>query len=59
MQIVVVKVFLNRSYTVYSLYLPPHVPVERDNLEGIARDLPYPFLLYGDFNAHHPLWCLS
>lgn len=56
MQIVVVKVFLNRAYTLCSLYLPPGDPVVRSDLDDLTRALSPPFLLLGDFNGRHTLW---
>lgn len=38
-----------------SLYLPPSAPVERGDLR-LARDLPSPLILKGDFNGGHPMW---
>lgn len=42
--------------TVCSLYLPPGVVVRREALTDLIDQLPRPFLLLGDFNAHHALW---
>ena len=56
LQVVAVKVFLGRFYTLCSVYLPPRVPVPRCDLDGLARELSPPFLLLGDFNGRHPLW---
>ncbi|KAK3894956.1 hypothetical protein Pcinc_001312 [Petrolisthes cinctipes] len=56
LQAVAVKVFMDRPYTVCSLYLPPSVTVERGDLNHLVRDLPSPFILLGDFNGRHPLW---
>ena len=56
LQVVAVRVFLNRFYTICNIYLPPRVPVERLDLDVLVDDLPSPFLLLGDFNGRHPLW---
>lgn len=56
LQAVAVKVFLNRPYTVCSLYLPPGTPVERRDLDHLVRGFLSPFLLLGDFNGRHLLW---
>lgn len=56
LQAVAVRVFLNRFYTLCSLYLPPGVPVNRSDLEVLTSELPSPLLLLGDFNGRHPLW---
>ncbi|KAK3890408.1 hypothetical protein Pcinc_005644 [Petrolisthes cinctipes] len=45
LQAVAVKVFMDRPYTVCSLYLPPSVTVERGDLNHLVRDLPSPFIL--------------
>ncbi len=56
LQIVAVKVFINRFYTLCSLYLPPSVPIERNELDILLNALPSSLLLLGDFNGRYPLW---
>ncbi|KAK4311239.1 hypothetical protein Pmani_017254 [Petrolisthes manimaculis] len=56
LQAVSVKIFMDRLYTVCSLYLPPSDTVERGDLNLLVRDLPSPFILLSDFNGRHPLW---
>jgi ribonuclease HI len=56
MQAVAVRIFLDRMYTVCSVYIPPSEPVEKTELMDLVDQLPRPFLLMGDFNSRHPLW---
>ena len=56
LQAVAVKVFLDRWYTLCSLYLPPNDRVNKVDLVNLTRCLPPPFVLLGDFNGRHPLW---
>ena len=56
LQAAVIQIFLNRPYTVCSLYLPPSDPISRVDLHRLVGGLPSPFLLLGDFNGRHPLW---
>lgn len=56
LQAVAVKIFINRFYTLCSLYLPPGDPVDKLDLMNLVRNIPSPFLLLGDFNGRHPLW---
>ena len=39
-----------------SVYLPPSIPFSLLSLSDLVNELPPPFLLMGDFNAHNPLW---
>ena len=55
LQAVAVSLHLERTYTVCSLYLP-HIAVTSASLENLLQQLPEPFLLLGDMNAHSPLW---
>lgn len=55
LQAVAVTLYLDRSYTVCSLYLP-HVPIIKRDVENLIDQLPPPFLLLGDMNAHSPIW---
>ncbi len=57
LQAVAVRLFLNRPYTVCSLYIPPGGTGERDDFVHLVRELPSPFILLDDFNGRHPLCC--
>lgn len=39
-----------------SVYLPPVEPINRRDIENLIEQLPKPFLLLGDFNAHSLFW---
>ncbi|GFO20617.1 RNA-directed DNA polymerase from mobile element jockey, partial [Plakobranchus ocellatus] len=47
---------LEKTLTVCSLYLPPNSPVLKLSLAELFEQLPKPFLVLGDFNAHSPAW---
>ena len=49
-------VTLRKTFTICSLYLPPGARVTPRDLEDLANQLPKPFIILGDFNAHSPLW---
>ena len=54
LQAVAVRVLLDKFITVCSLYLPDSFTMSE--IENLVSQLPSPFLLVGDFNAHNPLW---
>ena len=56
LQAVAVRVILDKEVTVCSLYLPPKVPFNVTDIQNLIDQLPTPFLILGDFNAHNPLW---
>ena len=57
LQAVAARVLLDHRYvTVCSIYLPPGVTLPRLELRQLTAELPSPFLLLGDFNAHSSLW---
>ena len=56
LQAVAVSVCLHKRITLCSLYLPPAQQVEKREILEIIKQLPKPFMILGDFNAHHPLW---
>ena len=35
---------------------PSRADISQETLQNLINQLPKPFLLLGDFNAHHPLW---
>lgn len=45
-----------RVITICSIYIPPDHQLSTVEFEMLIDQLPDPFLLVGDFNAHHPLW---
>ena len=45
-----------RTFTVFSLYLPPNFPVDREDFVSLVQQLPSPFIISGDFNGRHTLW---
>ena len=45
-----------KAYTVCSVYIPPTSKLDLNELEDLKNQLPSPFILMGDFNAHNPMW---
>ena len=56
LQAVAVRVTLHRPITICSVYIPPEYPLKISHLTNLTKQLPKPFILLGDFNAHSPLW---
>ena len=56
LQAVAVEVILDKQITICSLYLPPKCGFTENDIQSLINELPRPFLLLGDFNAHNPLW---
>lgn len=52
LQAVAVRLNLFRTITLCNLYLPPNSPLEVKELEDLTDQLPPPFIILGDFNAH-------
>ena len=49
-------VFISVGSILFAPYLAPGVPIARNDLVELLRQLPEPFLLVGDFNIRHPIW---
>ena len=56
LQAVAVRVSSHRPVTVCSIYLPPGDRISLKQLTDLCDQLPSPYLILGDFNAHSPLW---
>ena len=56
LQAVAVQIHLHRLITVCSIYLPPSLNYNLQDLNNLYQQLPQPVLLLGDFNAHSTLW---
>lgn len=39
-----------------SIYIPPNHCLKEDELANLIFQLPHPYILVGDFNAHNNLW---
>ena len=61
LQAVAIRISLNKTITLCSVYLPPSSPLDIKKLDHLIDQLPKPFILMGDFNSHHTLWggCLD
>mgnify|MGYP000919765262 CR=1 FL=1 len=49
-------IIFNRLITVCSLYIPPDYHLLSSEFEALVDQLPEPFIVIGDLNAHNPLW---
>lgn len=56
LQVVAIKVYFPISFTICNIYLPPNQQVSQFEIESVINDLPKPFLLLGDMNAHSHVW---
>ena len=52
---VAATITLDETFTICSIYLTPDETITKLNLENLLDQLPRPFLLLGDFNAHSPV----
>ena len=51
-----VRLSAKKTLTVCNVYLPPVLDIHFSDLEHLIQQLPAPFVLVGDLNAHSPLW---
>ena len=56
LQAVAIKAMLGKAITICSIYLPGAVGFTNLAIQNLIDQLPPPFLLLGDFNAHSPMW---
>lgn len=49
-------ILFNRLITICSIYLPPNCQVSKTEFYSLINQLPEPYILAGDFNAHNSLW---
>jgi hypothetical protein len=56
LQAVAVRVSLAQTISICSIYIPPRTHFEQRDLDLIISQLPQPFILLGDYNAHSDLW---
>ena len=53
---VAAQIYVDKYYTVCSMYLSPNKTVRKSEIIQIIDQLPQPFLLLGDMNARHTRW---
>jgi len=56
LQAIAVRATCHKTITICSIYLSPSIACNITELEDLIRQLPPPFLLLGDFNAHSQQW---
>ena len=55
LQAIAVGIYFPVKMTICSIYLPPDLEVSQNELNSLISQLPSPFILCGDFNAHNVL----
>ena len=53
---VAARVWLDKYYSICSIYLSPSLIIQEKDITEILDQLPQPYLLLGDMNARHSLW---
>jgi len=57
LEAIAISIQLNEiNFNVCNLYLPNQTKIELSNIENIIKQLPKPFIILGDFNAHCTMW---
>lgn len=56
LQAVAIKIHLDVSITICCIYLHQSDTITDSKLQELAKQLPEPYLITGDFNAHNVIW---
>lgn len=56
LEAVAVTIWWPKKVTICNIYIPPNMDLKQDDIRELIRQLPAPYVLLGDFNAHNPLW---
>lgn len=56
LQAVAVSVNVPHKICICNLYLPPSIIIPQNLVEDLIHELPQPFILLGDLNAHNEIW---
>ena len=59
LQAVAARVTLHKTFSICSIYIPPRSVISAHDLDDLTDQLPSPFILLGDFNAHNNIWGCS
>lgn len=55
-QAVAIEIFFPIRFSICNIYLPPNQIIAQTDIESLINQLPKPFILLGDMNAHSPVW---
>lgn len=56
LEAIAVTIWCPNKLTVCSIYIPPNYSLTEVELVNLIFQLPHPYILVGDFNAHNNLW---
>lgn len=56
LEAIAVKVGAPLNANILNVYLPPGSQIKKEEIMELIAQIPEPFILVGDLNAHHPLW---
>ena len=56
LQAVAVQMHIQHLITFCNIYLPPNETLNQNDLDDLLQQLPNPYIITGDFNAHSSLW---
>ena len=56
LQATAIRATLHQTITICSICIPPNHWLKKSEMENLIEQLPTPFLILGDFNAHRNLW---
>ncbi|KAL4126314.1 hypothetical protein QTP88_010536 [Uroleucon formosanum] len=55
-EVLAVQVNLKEKLTICNIYLPNQKKFSSSDIDQIIQQLPTPYIIFGDFNAHSSLW---
>ena len=55
-QAVAIQIHIRQLIATCTIYLQPNYLLQQHDLNDLTVQLPIPFIILGDFNAHNPLW---
>ena len=55
-QAIAISIHIRQLITMCTIYLPPKDNIQQHDLNNLINQLPTPFNILDDFNAHNPVW---
>lgn len=56
LEVQVLKVYYPQEIYICNIYLPPNQNINKEVMKDLILQIPTPYLILGDFNAHNPIW---
>lgn len=56
LEAIAISIHIPEKIAILNIYLPPNIIIDKNDIDGLIKQIPKPFILTGDLNCHNFLW---